>query len=69
MVKGGFVNTHFDFAKLMEAYHNGEIEARVLVCIALQMLEDHVQKTTAEQFQKRYGTLGTEALAKFTVPY
>lgn len=69
MAKGGVVNIHFDFAKLMEAYHNGDIEARVMVCIALEMLEDHVQETTAEQFQKRFGTLGTEALAKFTVPY
>jgi len=53
-------------ADLQKQSEMGDRQAQYLMAIALHLLEAHVQGNTTEEFAKRYGTYGTEALAKYT---
>lgn len=43
-----------------------EIEAQVLRAIMFAVFEDFIEEVSAEDFQIRFGTRGTECLAKYT---
>ncbi len=50
---------------LAKDYCDGKKEACYLVAIAFEQLRDLVRGHTEEEFQRRFGTFGTEALAKY----
>jgi hypothetical protein len=45
---------------------DGDWQAQLILAMALNVFEDYIHQTTAEQFATRFGTVGTEALARYT---
>jgi hypothetical protein len=45
---------------------NDDIEAQVLRAIMFAVFEDYIAETSAEEFQRLFGTRGTECLSKYT---
>jgi hypothetical protein len=45
-----------------------DFEAQYLIGIALARLCEDIQNISAEEWAKKYGTVGTEALARYSEP-
>jgi hypothetical protein len=49
----------------MQAMTSSDVEAQILRAIMFVIFEDYIATTTAEEFQIRFGTRGTQCLSKY----